>query len=453
MVEAHSARCSRRSVAAGSIGESLLQDGAAGSAPLPGRRSCHPYHAAIDASSPAPTAPAPLAAATRFPTFEGLRALCALGVLVFHAGSSTGLTTGPGAATDDLASWVQHLNVGVSVFFVLSGFLLFRPFVLAHLADLAPPPTGSYLWRRLVRIYPAYWLALAGAVVLVDVDLGGGWSTLRYAALIQIYWGDTVLGGLTQAWSLCTEVSFYLFLPLWAAALRRTTGSVTRRVRVHSAALVVLYLVGVSVRAQLRAGDHALGYATLPANADLFAIGMALAVASAAATVRGRPPGGLARTVGDLPAASWAAALCCYAGVVALRYPFGFDPPTVAQEVLRQVLFGLIAGLLVAPGVFGAQDRGLIRRLLRGRPLVWAGVVSYGVYLWHLTVIDRLLQWRTFVGRGGLVALIGLATVVSVAVASASWLGVEAPLLRRARTGRGRSRGGGRSGSSSRVDP
>lgn len=194
-----------------------------------------------------------------------------------------------------------------------------------------------------------------------------------------------------------------------------------------------------------------MGYATLPANCDLFAVGMALAVASAASAVRGRPAGGLARTVGDIPGAAWVAALCCYGGVVALRYPYGFDPPSVSQEVLRQVLFGLIAGLVVAPGVFGAQDEGLVRRALCWRPLVAVGVVSYGVYLWHITVMDRLARSTSFLHGPGFVPLIVWSAAISILVAAASWFGLERPLLRRVRGRRVGPGGADRGGASSSV--
>lgn len=385
------------------------------------------YDAAIDLAT---TASAPPVSHDRFPTFEGLRALCALAVLVYHAGTFTDLTWGPGASYDGVGPWVQHLNVGVSVFFVLSGFLLFRPFVLAHLREHDAPRTGRYLVRRLVRIFPAYWAALFVSTQVLDLDLGDWWGHLRFYGLLQIYWGDTVLGGLVQAWSLCTELSFYLFLPLWAWAVSRAGGDVARKVRVHYLALGALYLLGLVVRGQLRAGGHAVGYATLPANADLFAIGMALAVASAAASVRRRPPGGLAQTVGERPGVAWLAAGCCYVGAVLLEYPYGLVAPTVSQEVSRQVLFGLIAGLVVAPGVFGRQDAGAIRGLLRWRPLVFCGLVSYGIYLWHLTVMAELDRAGSPIAPATFWSLTLWTTVGAVAVASISWFALERPLLR-----------------------
>ncbi|WP_421121060.1 acyltransferase family protein [Aquihabitans daechungensis] len=224
----------------------------------------------------------------RFPTFEGLRALCAFGVLAYHAGTFTDVDWGRAGSMGTPGAWLQHLSVGVSVFFVLSGFLLFRPFVAAHLADEARPRIRSYLWRRMVRIYPAYWIALFLSTLILGLDLGDWWGHVRFYSLIQIYWGDTVLGGIVQAWTLATEVSFYLFLPIWVLVLCRRGGTLDQRVRRHYLGLAVLYLVGVTVRGLLRAGEHHIGYGTLAANCDLFAIGMALAVASAAAQVRGR---------------------------------------------------------------------------------------------------------------------------------------------------------------------
>ncbi|MFN8018212.1 MAG: acyltransferase [Acidimicrobiales bacterium] len=393
---------------------------------------------------------APAPGTDRFPTFEGLRALCALGVLAYHAGTFTGLTWGPAARYGGWGPWVQHMNVGVSVFFVLSGFLLFRPFVRAHLAGRPGPAVVPYLGRRLVRIYPAYWVALFVSTRLVHLDLGDWWGHVRFYGLLQIYWGDTVLGGLVQAWSLCTEVSFYLFLPIYAAVACRGGATADQRARRHYVALAVLYLVGVVVRAQLRAGGHAIGYATLPANLDLFAVGMALAVARARAEVTGRPAGGLARTVGDQPAMAWLAALCCYAGVVSLRYPFGLQSPTVSQEVLRQVLFGIIAGLLVATGVFGPQDRGAVRHVLRWRPLAAAGVVSYGIYLWHLTVMEELAKPGSFLYPARYLPLVAWTTAFTLVVAAASWFALERPLLRRVHAWSARRTGLARAGETER---
>ena len=65
----------------------------------------------------------------------------------------------------------------------------------------------------------------------------------------------------------------------------------------------------------------------------------------------------------------------------------------------RQELYGVFAFLLLLPAVFGPQDRTLVRRLLRSWPVASLGVISYGIYLWHLNLIDESIKWWT--GRRG----------------------------------------------------
>ena len=52
----------------------------------------------------------------------------------------------------------MRLEVGVAIFFCISGFLLYRPFVVAHHRAQAMPAVGAYAWRRFLRIVPAYWV-------------------------------------------------------------------------------------------------------------------------------------------------------------------------------------------------------------------------------------------------------------------------------------------------------
>ena len=87
-----------------------------------------------------------------FPALDGVRILAATAVVVNHVASKTGTSYVDGLA----ASLLGHLDIGVAVFFVLSGFLLFRPFPQAAARGRAAPGTGAYLWRRALRILPAY---------------------------------------------------------------------------------------------------------------------------------------------------------------------------------------------------------------------------------------------------------------------------------------------------------
>src|SRR5919199_254708 len=105
--------------------------------------------------------------ATRFPMFDGLRAVAALAVLCFHAAYFAGI----GVTDSPLRPYAGRLEVGVSVFFVISGFLLYRPFVRARLESEPAPHAGAYAWRRFLRIVPGYWVALT--VVALWLGLPG----------------------------------------------------------------------------------------------------------------------------------------------------------------------------------------------------------------------------------------------------------------------------------------
>src|SRR5215212_6043566 len=96
------------------------------------------------------------ARADRFPLFDSLRAIAALSVVAFHAAFFAGMFT----SESPLRPYLVRMDVGVSVFFLISGFLLYRPFVRARLGGEGTPHVGGYAWRRFLRIVPAYWVAL-----------------------------------------------------------------------------------------------------------------------------------------------------------------------------------------------------------------------------------------------------------------------------------------------------
>lgn len=133
------------------------------------------------------------------------------------------------AADNPVQPYFQQLKAGVAVFFLISGFLLYRPFARTRYAGDHLPATLPYAERRALRIFPAYWVALAGAVVLVGRSGEAVTATpvlsvhgaLAYFPLMQVYDSNTLLGGISAAWTLSVELSFYVMLPLWAMLLRR----------------------------------------------------------------------------------------------------------------------------------------------------------------------------------------------------------------------------------------
>lgn len=341
----------------------------------------------------------------KFPCFDGLRAVAALSVIVVHTAFPTGFTT----RQRTWGAYTARGEIGVAVFFLISGFLLYRPFVAAHLEGRPGPAIRPYLKRRVLRIVPAYWVALfVAAYVLhtVDPPIHSLRSIVIYFAFLQIYFSGYVLHGISAAWTLCVEMTFYLFLPAYAAVLAAWTRHRHDRARTELIGLAVLVAVSESWKIVLfahKSGQQTGAGTWLPAQLDLFAAGMLFALASSRWSPSPAAPAssGAGRREPELlgrpwvPAASWAAALVAF-WIVSTRIHLPRVPvyhATLGQALGRQLLYGAFAIFLLIPAVFGPQDRSLIRGALRSRPAVALGAISYGIYVWHETWMLKVLAW------------------------------------------------------------
>jgi peptidoglycan/LPS O-acetylase OafA/YrhL len=368
-----------------------------------------------------------------FPGLAAVRALGATCVLGTHAGFYTGRTAyGPFAGT------LGRLDVGVALFFVLTGFLLFRPYVLTSVTGRSAPSTGRYLQHRALRILPAYWLVVVVCMVLLPpLGASGQLSDIaHHLTLTQIYGLGIQHAGLTQAWSLCVEVSFYLALPL-LARLVLIRGSART-------AWLLLAFLGVASAAwnpYLTATDvidvRIAGY-WLPSFLDWFVAGMALALAQVHLAHGVVAAGSRLRRLEDLarsPGSCWAAAVGVFAiatsavaGPTTIRAVV--DAPTASSVLLKNVLYLLVAVLVVLPLVLGPQHEGLARQLLSSAPMQWLGEISYGIFLWHLAVLEGLLRlMHRSLFTGSWLEMFALAWCLTIPLAWASYRFVERPLM------------------------
>lgn len=359
--------------------------------------------------------------------------------MVFHGASAVGdRSLGP------LSTPVAFLDLGVAVFFVISGFLLYRPFVLANARGTDPTPLLRFWRRRLVRIVPAYWAALSILWATGLVQMGDRWW--KSYLFIQVYDAFTILQGIIPAWSLNTEMAFYLFIPLWAMAVRRLSRSAPRA-GLELVGAVALFVAGYVSRAVMSTTERVwaidpdgdvvtmreISFSWLPNTIDLFAIGMIVAVLSAGGVVPRERLDVLARRAWPW----WLGAAAIWLG-----YSYGIGDPN-SYDIYqgwswqaRQAAFGLVGLGLVVPAAFGPQDHGLIRRTLRARPVVFVGLVSYGLYLWHYDFVAELPVWLDRApGEVPVVASIGVGLVLGLAAAGASWYALERPLARLFRRG------------------
>lgn len=351
----------------------------------------------------APDAVAPPPGHPRFPGLDSLRAIAALGVLISHASYESGATSLAwyGSAT------AQGVT-GVTVFFVLSGFLLYRPFLAAELDGLRPVRLRDYARRRLLRIVPAYWLALTVIALWLNLDEVFSKDWWRYYFFLQIYDPRTSIHGLAAAWTLCVEMSFYALLPLFALGMARLAGGRSRTWRLNAdlVVLAVLAAISIGLRAWSLFDIGGIIPITLAGTFAWFAIGMALAGVS----VRGR--------FSVNPALSWA-----LAGIALIVMAEGLKGLTYSprQWLFQHLASAVLAASLVAPAVLG--EGGRIRALLNWRPLMLVGLVSYGIYLWQGA-------WVVKVHEHGFAKLALVTVIATVATATASYLAVERPLMR-----------------------
>jgi len=367
----------------------------------------------------------------RFPLVDSVRAIAALTIFFFHICFHLGLLS-----ADTLSRYLGNLNVGVPIFFVVSGFLIYRPFVAARFAAAGSPPAAPYAIRRAMRIIPAYWVALVIVTLILGLEatVFTPSGIVTYFGFLQAYDLSTVIGGIGQAWTLSIEVSFYVALPIWAFAARRllpSGGGLRRVVRGELWALATLFsasfLWQLVISPLFVPGDrgYLIAQISLPAFADQFALGMGLAVVSAAVGAGATKP----RLLRTLEAKPWIwvlAGLFLYSLLGLKIGSLGLGASWADAGLFRHTVKGLIGVCVLAPAIFGAALGGRTRRVLGWRPLMLLGLISYSFYLYHLAFILKFneIGWLHQLGWE-VVALAAFAA--SVAAAAISYRLIEAP--------------------------
>lgn len=381
----------------------------------------------------------------RFPLFDSLRAIAALSVFALHVP-----LLGRMSIDNPWRPYLVQLGVGVSVFFLISGFLLYRPFARARYLRQGRPATIPYAERRGLRIFPAYWVALVFTVLLLGAsgeaeratDVFTPYGVPAYFGLLQVYDSNTLLGGISAAWTLCVELTFYAMLPLWALLLSRVPIRSDRDfLRTELLGLGVLFAIGVAWTGVAALNSHPSAVLlldvtqiqpwlyVLPAYLDQFALGMALAVVSVAIAGRSAQP----QVVRVIDRASWLPWLVAAFAFFLVAHVGGWLSGSFpAQLIATHELQAVFAFALLLPAVFGDPKRGLVRRILGNRALLWVGLVSYGVYLWHVAILDKLDRSGVLDALGGF-GYIVLALALTLLVAAASFYGVERHALRLSR--------------------
>jgi peptidoglycan/LPS O-acetylase OafA/YrhL len=379
----------------------------------------------------------------RLRALDGYRGLAAVAVVLYHTTGLTGRDVDRTSIAGNVDAWLAPLgHFGVALFFVLSGFLLYRPFAAAHVAGADAPAWRSFWFRRILRIFPAYWLVLGVSMVLpllAHRRPAGASGLLGHAALVHTFGPDGFSEGLVVAWTLCVEASFYAVLPLLALAITWLPGgrSGDEAIRLRCQWIGTSAIVVLAVWYRLLPGVHQPGGLAaqlwLPAHLAYFGCGMLLAVGRVRIE-RGWPTPPALRAVADRPWLPWIVALQLYWIGVQLHMPVTLgETAGTTQHVTRYVVNSAACLLLLAPAVLGQRDSATLR-LLDRRPLVGLGVVSYGLYLWHMPVLLVLADLGVPRSPGPLLVA---TLVVSLTLSWGTHRLLERPLMRGSRRRRG----------------
>jgi peptidoglycan/LPS O-acetylase OafA/YrhL len=353
---------------------------------------------------PARSEPAARSSAYR-PQLDALRAFAVTGVLYAHD-----------LQGHRLANWTG--NLGVRLFFVLSGFLI-TGILLRARGEAARTGAGRqfrvFYARRALRIFPAYYFALAAAWLggVPDVRQALSWH-LAYLSNVHImrvgHW--PVWTG--HLWSLSVEEQFYLVWPALILLLPR---------RALGPAILTVVLLGPLSRGWMAATNAPeLAVWTLPfALLDSLGMGALLAWSQW-------------RRTPEAPAADvprWLRVAVAPAAIIAVT-TYGGSAVSVHDTLqISQLAFAIVFAWLVARAAVGWD--GVVGRVLTWRPLTLLGQMSYGVYLYHLFAYGLCLRAFGWMGvqprvQPRLRYAVATYTVATLAIAAASWYGFERPI-------------------------
>jgi peptidoglycan/LPS O-acetylase OafA/YrhL len=345
------------------------------------------------------------------PAVEGMRACAAIGVVITHVAFQTGHSSG---VTGRLFG---RFDLAVAVFFALSGFLLWRGHAAAARNLGSRPRTGHYLRSRVVRIMPAYLVAVIVILSLLpDSDHASLTVWLANLTLTQIYVPLTLTGGLTQMWSLSVEVSFYLVLPILALLARRIP--VSARVPVIAALAALSWAWGWVPLAHAGSGINPLNWP--PAFFSWFAAGMLLAEWA----YRGI---GLPHRLARRRVLMAVVAVLAYLVAASpLAGPEGLIPGTATQFAVKAAMGSVVAFALVAPLVLDRLDTP--HWVLGTTGMVTLGRWSYGLFIWHLAALAMVFAViGTFPFTGRMPTVLILTLIFGFAIAAVSYALVESP--------------------------
>jgi peptidoglycan/LPS O-acetylase OafA/YrhL len=340
------------------------------------------------------------------PQFDGLRALAVLTVMIDHFSADV--------PNFPLPDWIHLGATGVRLFLVLSGYFITSS--LRRARDRmegqglsAAKAIGAFYWRRFLRIGPAYLVFVAIALLLGLGTIRQNWPwVLTGTVNWLIAWKDQWPLAISHLWSICVQEQFYLFWPLLILFFPRKW---MLPAIVGIAIAGIVFRTGCVVFSAPLIARWVLPFGSL----DSLAAGAAL----------GWCGGKLKSNRGG-----WVVALTALSMLAVAAVLRNGDPAELKSVLVEPLEAGAFL-ILVARTATGFQ--GSMARFLAAPGLVFAGRISYGLYVYHILVAMIFNRWlpapMRFLITIPSLRLIVLG-IVTLLVAAASWRLLEEPINR-----------------------
>ncbi len=338
------------------------------------------------------------------PSFDGLRGVAILAVVLYHC--ETRLA---GTFVERFIVWGWS---GVSLFFVLSGFL-----ITGIILDAGATKRfyANFYARRFLRIWPVYWLLLFLFYFFFPFWFSG-WRWMLHEVVrapwlymllfVQNLWAVALPGAIGPTWSLAIEQQFYLF---WTP--------IVRRVPAHWALLPAALMLALSPMVRLYWGNHFTPTHTLT-HLDGLAVGSMIAI-------------GLRILPWTQRAWRWVARAALLIGAIGVALMLHHGSPFT--DTLLAAGFG---GMLLTALLDQAETRpSLYVRALTCRPLLFVGKVSYGLYVMHILVFTVIYSYvelpieKLHWGVAGNLLIVAVRVAAAIGAAGLMWFNFEKPIL------------------------
>jgi peptidoglycan/LPS O-acetylase OafA/YrhL len=368
---------------------------------------------------------------SRLAGLDGLRGVACLMVFLYHlrwnAQPSNVEPLVLAAGSFNAEFLLRKFDIGVAIFFVLSGLLLSLPFWRAILAQKPMPDTTQYLWRRMCRIVPAYYAVLIAVYLLRGgtYTFFGALDFLLHATFLHPFADYAYYGAHPDLWTIGIEFQFYFLLPIImrcvAVAFQKIGGPFAIALLiavcwgVDFAAVALLKSLAPMIPDRFLSADGPVLTGTIFSYLKLFAFG----IAAAYAVLRAKC------------SEAFADAVCAVAMLSTIALiTFGEEAAWRSTGPLGWPLNAIILAVLAASL---ARSR-YFARALSTRWIAATGTISYGIYLWHDLILHavfagtlrgNLSGWLLFLTGGS------MALVVTLFIATLSWRFIERDALRK----------------------